>query len=82
MTTIEHNSQQTKHNSQAAATNVADAEEVKQLKNMYKDALEHLKEVFAGWSEEDLLFTLQDAEGDLETAVNRISEGRVKRCDL
>ncbi|KAG1348753.1 hypothetical protein G6F62_003780 [Rhizopus arrhizus] len=40
-----------------------------------------LEELFADWSEEDLLFTLQDANGDLELAIDRISIGQVNQWD-
>lgn len=37
--------------------------------------ISQLKEVFPLWSEDDLLFAIQDADGDIELAIARISEG-------
>lgn len=47
----------------------------KGLKSKYASQLSTLKELFANWSEEDLLFAIQDTDGDLELTVERISEG-------
>lgn len=49
----------------------------KKLKAKYNSQLSTLKELFSDWTEEDLLFTLQDADGDLELAIDRISEGNI-----
>lgn len=38
--------------------------------------LSSLKVLFPDWTEEDLLFTLQDANGDLDLAIDLISEGK------
>lgn len=51
----------------------------KKLKSKYTSQLSTLKELFTDWTEEDLLFTLQDADGDLELAIDRISEGNLSR---
>lgn len=50
--------------------------DLKKLKAKYNTQLSTLKELFTEWSEEDLIFTLQDADGDLELAIDRISEGK------
>ena len=41
-------------------------------------ALSTLKELFPGWSDDDLGIVLQETNQDLEVAIVRISEGRVK----
>jgi hypothetical protein len=46
-----------------------------QLKLKYKSELATLKELFSSWSDDDLLASLQEVGGDLERAINRISEG-------
>ncbi|KAG2232952.1 hypothetical protein INT48_008045 [Thamnidium elegans] len=51
----------------------------KKLKSKYNSQLSTLKELFTEWTEEDLLFTLQDADGDLELAIDRISEGHASQ---
>ena len=58
-----------------AATEVAETEEVKHLKSQYKNDLTKLQELFTTWSEADLLFALQENQGDLEQTIARISEG-------
>lgn len=49
--------------------------DLKKLKTKYNSQLSTLKELFTEWTDDDLLFTLQDADGDLELAIDRISEG-------
>jgi hypothetical protein len=34
-----------------------------------------LKELFPDWTDEDLVSALEDASGDLENAIERITEG-------
>jgi hypothetical protein len=59
-----------------AATEVAETEEVKHLKSLYKNELIKLQDIFTDWSEADLLFALQENhQGDLEETINRIMEG-------
>ena len=65
-------------NSQAVATAptpIAESDETRALRRKYGDKLATLKEMFPGWTDEDLLSTLNDVNGSLETAVGRISEG-------
>lgn len=50
--------------------------DLKQLKSKYGSKLATLKELFVDWTDDDLLFAIQDADGDLELAVDRISEGK------
>ncbi|KAG0779803.1 hypothetical protein G6F22_010434 [Rhizopus arrhizus] len=59
----------------------AEKNDFKKLKVEYASQLSMLEELFADWSEEDLLFTLQDANGDLELAIDRISIGQVNQWD-
>lgn len=56
--------------------------DIKKLKQKYNVQLSSLKELFSEWTEEDLLFTLQDTDGDLDLAIDRISEGNNKLCLL
>jgi hypothetical protein len=48
---------------------------VRALRHKYGDKLALLRELFAEWTDEDLLFALQESAGELELAVGRISEG-------
>ncbi|KAH8921750.1 hypothetical protein BT69DRAFT_302638 [Atractiella rhizophila] len=54
--------------------------ELKALRAKYAgEKLNTVKEFFPNWSEEDLLFVLQEAGGDLELAIARISEGHAQQ---
>ncbi|KAG0174782.1 RNAPII degradation factor [Apophysomyces sp. BC1034] len=55
--------------------------DLKKLQNKYSSQLSTLKELFTDWSDEDLLFAIKDADGDLELAVDRISEGHANQWD-
>lgn len=63
----------------AAAAQPDDTEEVRVLRAKYADKLAMLKELFPDWTDEDLLFALQEAGGEVELAVMRISDGESKR---
>lgn len=45
------------------------------MKKKYASTLPMLKELFSDWSDEDLVFALEDADGELEEAIERITEG-------
>ncbi|KAI9492727.1 hypothetical protein BDB00DRAFT_883374 [Zychaea mexicana] len=51
--------------------------DLKKLKSKYSSQLSTLRELFTEWTDDDLLFAIQEADGDLEVAVDRISEGHV-----
>jgi CUE domain len=51
------------------------SEEVAQLKAKYENQLDVLRDIFPDWTTEDLLFVLQEADGDIETATGRIASG-------
>ncbi|KAI7854391.1 hypothetical protein BDC45DRAFT_125181 [Circinella umbellata] len=55
----------------------SESSDLKKLKSKYSSQLSTLKELFTDWTDDDLLFAIQDANGDLEVAVDRISEGHV-----
>lgn len=52
-----------------------DEGELGQMKKKYSDTLPMLNELFPDWKDDDLVFALEDADGDLEQAIDRISEG-------
>ncbi|PWY92374.1 hypothetical protein BO70DRAFT_8299 [Aspergillus heteromorphus CBS 117.55] len=60
-----------------APTAYEDEGEIGQMKKKYSDTLPMLNELFPDWTDEDLIFALEDADGDLEAAIDRISEGNV-----
>ncbi|KAJ9056082.1 RNAPII degradation factor [Entomophthora muscae] len=52
-----------------------ESDEIALLRATHTVNLRYLNELFPDWSDEDLLYTLQDTFGDLELTVARISEG-------
>ncbi|KAG0340685.1 hypothetical protein BG004_006306 [Podila humilis] len=50
-------------------------EDLRQLRQEHGGSLATLKELFADWTEEDLLYAIQESGGDLETTIVRISDG-------
>jgi hypothetical protein len=51
------------------------SEEVAQLRSKYGNQLKQLRDVFPEWTAEDLLFTLEEADGDVSVASDRITGG-------
>jgi len=52
-----------------------DQGEIGEMKKQYSSQLSTLKELFPDWSDVDLIFALQECNGDLQTTIERISEG-------
>ncbi|KAI7873474.1 uncharacterized protein EV154DRAFT_528109 [Mucor mucedo] len=52
----------------------------KSLSYLYKSSLPSLTELFPDWSQEDLIFVMDECQGDLHVAIARISEGIVCFC--
>ncbi|KIW08384.1 uncharacterized protein PV09_01298 [Verruconis gallopava] len=53
--------------------------ELGEMKKQFSSQLPMLKELFQDWTEVDLLFALQETDGDLESTIERISEGHVSK---
>ena len=49
--------------------------EIGQLKKTYASKLGTVKEMFPDWTDEDIVFALEETNGDLESTIERISEG-------
>ncbi|ORY79297.1 hypothetical protein BCR35DRAFT_96755 [Leucosporidium creatinivorum] len=49
------------------------------LRSKYSSQLATTKELFPDWSDEDILQAIQDANGDVETTILRISEGHAQQ---
>lgn len=49
--------------------------ELGQLKKKYATSLPAMKELFADWTDDDLVFALEESNGDLGDAIERITEG-------
>lgn len=46
------------------------------LKKKYQSELPLLKDVFADWTDEDLVFALQESNGDVQSTIEKIAEGK------
>lgn len=63
--------------SAAAKTDTsAEQGELGELKKRYSSQLTTLKELFPDWSDADLVLAMEEADGDLERTIERISEGK------
>lgn len=60
------------------ASSIEDDSEVGQLKKKYGAKVSMIKEMFPDWTDEDVVFALQETDGDLETTVDRITDGEIK----
>ena len=49
--------------------------EIGELKKQYGSKVSTLRELFPDWSDEDLVYALKETEGDLESAIDRMSSG-------
>ncbi|EXJ82973.1 hypothetical protein A1O3_06790 [Capronia epimyces CBS 606.96] len=58
---------------------VDDQGEVGELKKKFGEKLPLLKEICPGWSDEDLVYALQETDGDVDAAVDRISSGTISQ---
>ncbi|KNC99968.1 uncharacterized protein SPPG_05343 [Spizellomyces punctatus DAOM BR117] len=54
-------------------------EHILQLKKIYAQELQSLKQLFSEWSDADLVATLEEVGGDLDLAIGRISEGHAEQ---
>lgn len=59
----------------AEAPSIEDEGELGRLKKVHSLNLSKLKDVFPDWTDEDLVSALQETDGNLETTIDRISEG-------
>lgn len=55
---------------------IEDEGELGELKKYYSSKLDTIKEMFPDWTDEDIVFALQETDGDLEGTIDRISEGK------
>lgn len=46
-----------------------------ELKKKYSGKLATVKELFPDWTDEDVVYALQETNGDLEGTIERITEG-------
>ncbi|KAL8764919.1 MAG: hypothetical protein Q9209_007812 [Squamulea sp. 1 TL-2023] len=53
--------------------------ELGELKRMYSSKLPTIKELFPNYTDEDIVFALQETDGNLEATIDRISEGNISQ---
>jgi hypothetical protein len=58
-------------------TSLDDQGDVGELKRKYGDKIPMLREIIPGWSDEDLVFALEETQGDIAAAVDRMSSGQL-----
>ncbi|RMZ90163.1 hypothetical protein DV736_g2622, partial [Chaetothyriales sp. CBS 134916] len=63
----------------ATAASLDDGGEVGELKRKFGDKVPLLREVCPGWSDEDLVYALQETDGAVEEAIDRISSGTISQ---
>ncbi|KAL2433545.1 hypothetical protein ABEF95_005399 [Exophiala dermatitidis] len=61
------------------SSSLEDQGEVGELKRKFGDKVPLLKEILPGWSDEDLVYALQETDGDVDAAVDRISSGTISQ---
>lgn len=59
----------------APGTSIEEEGELGELKKIYSSKLSTIKEMFPDWTDEDIVFALQETDGNLEGTIDRISEG-------
>ena len=59
------------------ATSYEDEGELGELKKQYAPKLTTIKEMFPDWTDEDIIFALQETDGNLESTIDRMSEGKL-----
>lgn len=60
---------------------IEDEGELGDMKKQYSSQLSMLKDMFPDWSDVDLVFALQETDGDITTTIDRITEGTSISCD-
>ncbi|KAI9738907.1 MAG: hypothetical protein M1818_005220 [Claussenomyces sp. TS43310] len=65
------------HTEVAPIESIENEDEVGHLKKEYGSKVGMIKEMFPDWTDEDAVFALQETNGDLETTVERITDGSI-----
>jgi hypothetical protein len=63
-------------------SSAAEQGEIGELKKQYGSKVSTLRELFPDWSDEDLVYALKETEGDLESAIDRMSSGQYLSCSV
>ncbi|KAK7226115.1 hypothetical protein V2G26_014118 [Clonostachys chloroleuca] len=67
------------HATQDLASAFDDEGDIGELRRQYGDKTSVIREMFPDWSEVDVLFALQETNGDQNEAVTRIAEGNISQ---
>ncbi|KAH8886925.1 hypothetical protein GQ53DRAFT_329511 [Thozetella sp. PMI_491] len=67
------------HDAESALPSLDDGGDVGQLKKQYGTKVSLIKEMFPDWSEVDILYALQETDGDESVAVTRIADGTISQ---
>lgn len=59
-----------------ASASIEEDSEVSQLKKKFGSKVGTIQEMFPNWTDEDVVFALQETDGDLEITVDRITSGK------
>ncbi|KAJ2403503.1 RNAPII degradation factor, partial [Coemansia sp. RSA 2531] len=63
-------------NSRAPSSSVDEAAEFKILRNKHLNSLRILNEMYPDWTDADLLSAIEEANGDLTTTIDHITDGK------
>ncbi|KAK6593982.1 rnapii degradation factor def1 [Botrytis cinerea] len=69
----------TSENTSTTASIEQNNSEVVQLKKKHGSKVSTIQELFPGWTDEDVVMALEETDGDLESTVERISEGTISQ---
>lgn len=73
------NTRRTNGDKSTAADSLDEDGDVGQLRQQFGDSLETIKAIFPDWSDADILYALQENDGDVELVATRISEGSISQ---
>lgn len=65
------------HKTNADLDAAADQGEIGEMKKQYSSELPMLKEMFPDWTDVDLVFALEESNGDVMSTIDRITEGTI-----
>ncbi|KAK4251399.1 hypothetical protein C7999DRAFT_28132 [Corynascus novoguineensis] len=68
-----------KHDTDSSLPTLEDEGEIGELKQKYGSKVAVIKEMFPDWSSVDILFALQETDGDENLTVTRIAEGTISQ---
>jgi hypothetical protein len=71
-----------KHDTDSSLPTLEDEGEIGQLNQQYGSKVAVIKEMFPDWSSVDILFALQETDGDENVAVTRMAEGKLNSRSL